>query len=75
LPSAGGSEKLLDPPPKLALEGTIVPEFEASARFCDFEGLALSAHVTLLLVCHRRIPRQRLGLVFEVSTGGVLRAR
>jgi len=58
-----------------SLEGTIVPDFEASPQFCDFDGLARSAYVNLLLVCHRRIPQLRLGLVSDVSTGGVLRGR
>src|SRR6266508_1393586 len=76
LPSAGRSEMLCDPPPKLELEGIVVTEREASCRFCGSNGLAGRAHVDLLLVCHRTIPRRRLGaLVSEVSTGGVLRGR
>ena len=60
---------LFDPPPELAPEGIVVPELEASCRFCGSKGLARRARVDLLLVCHRTIPRLRLGaLVAEVST-------
>src|SRR5713226_7986786 len=70
LPLAGGSKMLLDPPPELALEGIVVPELEASCRFCGSKGLARRARVDLVLVCHRTIPRLRVGaLVAEVSTG------
>jgi hypothetical protein len=34
LPLADGSKMLFDPPPELALEGIVVPELEASCRFC-----------------------------------------
>src|SRR3989442_15865925 len=60
---------LFDPPPELALEGIVVLELEALYRFCGSKGLARKARVDLLLVCHRTIPRLRLGaLVAEVST-------
>jgi hypothetical protein len=69
LPLAGGSKMLFDPPPELALEGIVVLELEALCRFCGSKGLARRARVDLLLVCHRTIPRLRLGaLVAEVST-------